>query len=135
MVEGAGSGDTFNMRAPILTHKRARSLRRNLTPPEAALWARLRRRQPDRPAFRRQHPLGPFILDFYCAKARLAVEVDGFVHETADYPERDIRRTAWLKAQGIDVLRIPAAEVFRDADKVASRIWTLVWTRLRAVGL
>lgn len=135
MVKGARSGDTFIMRAPTLTHKRARSLRRALTPPEAALWLRLRPRQPGRPAFRRQHSVGPYILDFYCARAWLAIEVDGFVHETAGHPQHDIRRTAWLESRGIEVLRIPAAEILRDPDEAAARIWARVWAKLRAVGL
>ena len=134
MVEGAKLRDNSAMRAPVLTLKRARGLRRSMTPPETALWSSLRSRQPGRPAFRRQHPVGPYILDFYCAKARLAVEVDGFVHETASHPEHDIRRTAWLGSQGIDVMRIPAAEVFRDRDEVIARIWDQVWAKLRAVG-
>lgn len=135
LATAAKPRDNGVMRAPVLTLKRARRLRRTLTPPEVALWARLRSRQPGRPAFRRQHPVGPYILDFYCAKARLAVEIDGFVHQTEGRPEHDIRRTAWLGSQGVDVLRIPAAEVFRDRDGTVAHIWDQVWTRLRAVGL
>ncbi len=68
------------MRAPVLTQKRARSLRRAMTPPEAAIWLRLRERMPGRLTFRRQHAIGPYILDFYCAALNLAVEVDGSTH-------------------------------------------------------
>lgn len=127
MVEGAKSVMIQNMRAPVLTQKRARSLRRSLSPPEAALWLRLRVRAPDRPNFRRQHPIGPFILDFYCASARLAVEIDGQHHATGDHPERDMRRSAWLKAQGITVIRFPAMDVLRDPDEIAE----LLWARIR----
>lgn len=112
------------MRAPSQTLQRAKALRRKLTPPEAALWLRLRKRQPGLPAFRRQHPLGSYILDFYCAQARLAVEVDGFIHCTADHPQRDERRDSWLASQGITVLRIPASDVAQDADEVAHIVWT-----------
>jgi very-short-patch-repair endonuclease len=93
-----------------------------MTPPEVLLWVRLRVRQADGPTFRRQHPMGPFILDFYCPVAKLAVEVDGFVHETEDHPERDERRDAWLEARGVQVLRIPASEVMRDPDSVADSV-------------
>jgi very-short-patch-repair endonuclease len=64
---------------------------------EARLWARLRERSSEIPAFRRQHPVGPYVLDFYCAKARLAIEIDGISHDLGDHPQRDQRRDAWLE--------------------------------------
>lgn len=97
------------MRASILTQKRARALRRNLTQPEQMLWSLLRRNRTGR-HFRRQHPLGPYILDFYCASARLCVELDGPVHgERVDH--HDARRDAWLAARGIRTLRFPVEAV------------------------
>ena len=115
-VEGA------SMRAPKETVENARRLRRNLSPPEARLWSRLRVRSPAAPVFRRQHPIGPYVLDFYCAKARLAVEVDGIGHDLGDRPQRDLRRDAWLQAEGVSVLRIPASEVMRAIDDVVDSI-------------
>jgi very-short-patch-repair endonuclease len=82
------------MRAPLLTFKRARSLRRRMTPPEVILWQALRRGRLEELRFRRQHPMGPYILDFYCAPARLAVEVDGIGHD--HQISRDARRGEWL---------------------------------------
>src|SRR4051794_14180146 len=73
MVEGASD----RMRAPRKTTINAQNLRRTMSAPEAQLWSRLRQRAPDRPTFRRQHPIGPFVLDFFCARAQLAIEVDG----------------------------------------------------------
>lgn len=102
-----------------------------MTPPEARLWLRLRDRTQGGPAFRRQHPCGPHVLDFYCAAARLAVEVDGFVHEVADQPDRDAIRDAWLLRQGIFVYRIPAKAVFDDVDEVAEAILGLARQRIR----
>ena len=84
------------MRAPAKTIKAARRLRRKMWPPEAQLWSRLRKRAPGKPVFRRQHPIGPYVLDFYCAEARLAVEIDGYSHDVGDRPRRDVRRDAWL---------------------------------------
>ncbi len=78
---------------------------------------------PCRSALRRQHPIGPYVLDFYCPAAHLAVEVDGYVHGTGDIPERDERRDTWLKAQGISVLRIAASDVMADPDEEAGMIW------------
>jgi len=101
-----------------------------MTPPETAIWLRLRRRSPDRPSFRRQHAIGPFILDFYCSALKLAVEIDGRIHLDEDQAEHDARRTAWLNTQGIEVLRIPAATVLQNADEAAEYIWQAVSTRM-----
>ncbi|MEQ1902034.1 MAG: endonuclease domain-containing protein, partial [Devosia sp.] len=98
------------MRSPILTQKRAKVLRRAMTQPEKALWAVLRDNQQG-PHFRPQHALGPFILDFDCASAKLCVEVDGPVHENSS--RRDARRTAWLAEQGIRVIRFNVTDVER----------------------
>ena len=74
------------------------------------------------PVFRRQHPIGPYVLDFYCAKARLAVEIDGMSHDFGDRPERDTRRDAWLKAQGVTVMRIAAGEAMVRIDETVDGI-------------
>ena len=110
------------MRAPTETIANARRLRRSLSAPEARLWSRLRMRTPDRPVFRRQHPIGPYVLDFYCAKARLAVEVDGMGHEVCDRPARDARRDVWLRDHGITVVRVPAVEIGRQIEDVVDGI-------------
>jgi very-short-patch-repair endonuclease len=110
------------MRAPSSTIAAARRLRRNLSAPEAMLWSRLRTRTPGSPSFRRQHPIGPYVLDFFCATARLAVEIDGAVHDVEDRPQRDQRRDAWLGAQGVTTMRIAAAEVLAAPDDVADGI-------------
>jgi very-short-patch-repair endonuclease len=100
------------MRASVQTLKRARKLRRKMTLPEILLWQRLRGRKLNGLAFRHQHPEDPYILDFYCTAARLAVEVDGISHESRG--EHDIRRDAFLAKRGIRVLRIPAIDILRD---------------------
>jgi very-short-patch-repair endonuclease len=100
-------------------YKNARRLRRNLSLPEKLLWVRLRGAEV---RFRKQHPIGPYVLDFYCASAKLAIEVDGFAHDTGERPQRDDRRTEWLQSQNIDVLRIPAREVLADPDAIADAI-------------
>ena len=104
------------MRAPSNTVTRARSLRRTLTLPEAILWRALRRRTLAGFRFRRQHPVGPYVLDFYCPEARLALEVDGAAHDHPLQAIRDDRRTAWLADHGIRVLRLPARDVLRGDD-------------------
>ena len=106
------------MRAPDQTHKRAKALRSTLSLPEKLLWVRLRRRESDLPIFRRQHPFGPYVLDFYCTSARRCIEVDGASHSMGDRPERDERRDAWLRVQGIEVVRIAASSVLDDPESV-----------------
>jgi very-short-patch-repair endonuclease len=89
-----------------------------MTLPEVLLWNQLRR-SPDGVHFRRQHDIAPYVLDFYCAKAKLCIEVDGIVHEMGDRPERDEKRDAELAAMGIEVMRIPASEVLKSPEDVA----------------
>ena len=82
----------------------------------------LRRKSAGGLKFRRQHPAGPYVLDFYCDSAKLAVEVDGFVHVTGDHPERDARRDAWLVQRGIRTLRIDSRDVRDELDGVVALI-------------
>jgi very-short-patch-repair endonuclease len=86
------------------------------------LWNLLRARTPGQPVFRRQHPIGRYVIDFYCAKARLAIEIDGASHDMGDKPQRDTRRDAWLAAHGVRVVRIPAAELRPGLDEAADAI-------------
>ena len=105
-----------------LTVERARELRRRMTPPEARLWVCLRGKRLAGLKFRRQHPIGPYILDFYCAAAKLAVEVDGQSHEHPERIARDVRRTAWLREQGVRVIRLAAEDVRLHLDGVVDFI-------------
>ena len=88
-----------------------------MTLPEGLLWQYLRSR-PSGFKFRRQHPIGPYVLDFFCAEAALAIEVDGIAHTMGDNPQRDVRRDAWLVAQGIRTLRVAASNVLQDLEAV-----------------
>jgi very-short-patch-repair endonuclease len=85
-----------------------------MTLPEVVLWQALRRGKLRGLQFRRQHPVGPYILDFYCSSARLAVEIDGSTHDNERQFQHDQRRDRWLAAKRITVLRIAAADVLRD---------------------
>jgi very-short-patch-repair endonuclease len=102
------------MRAPERTFTRAKRLRRDLSLPEVVLWQHLRGRHLAGLRFRRQHPVGPYILDFYCAESQLCVEVDGASHDNPERATHDERRAAWLEDRGIRVLRVPAAEVLSE---------------------
>jgi very-short-patch-repair endonuclease len=118
------------MRAPQKTIGTARHLRRKLSVPEARLWSRLRQRMPGKPIFRRQHPIGPYVLDFYCAKAHLGIEIDGISHDMADRPQHDERREAWLKKHGVTVVRISAGDLTRNVDEAADAIVRLAADQL-----
>ena len=100
-----------------------------MTPPEARLWQVLNGRHLGGLKFRRQHPVGPYVLDFYCAEAKLAVEVDGMGHFEAEQSLRDRTRDDWLQRQGLAVLRIAAEDVRTNLDGVAGQI--LEWAKRR----
>ena len=106
---------------PRATVTKARKLRRTTTWPEIILWRRLRQR-PEGFKFRRQHPAGAYVLDFFCSEARLAIEVDGIAHDMGAQPDRDQARDQWLKEQGVDTIRIAAGEVTRSPDSVVESI-------------
>ena len=113
-----------------LKYAQAKVMRKALTPPEFILWHSLKVRQSGGPIFRRQYAFGPYILDFYCIRARLAVEVDGHHHGTDEGMRRDEVRDAFLKAHGVFVYHIPAADIYRDLDSVALGVWDLAERRL-----
>lgn len=101
--------------------QRSRKLRREMTDAELILWKRLRKKSIDGYKFRRQHPVGKYILDFVCLEAGLIVEVDGGQHqEGTDYDEK---RTFWLEQKGFRVLRFWNNEVMNNLDAVLEVIW------------
>jgi adenine-specific DNA-methyltransferase len=95
---------------------RARGLRKHATDAERALWQRLRNRQLGGRKFRRQHPIGPYIVDFACIETHLIVELDGGQH--LDHAAADAQRTAYLNSEGYRVLRYWNDEVLLRIDDV-----------------
>ncbi len=106
---------------PTLKFRR-RELRRSLTPAEAALWSSLQRSQLGGKKFRRQHSVGPYILDFYCPECRLAVELDGQTHFNPKSWKYDGDRTGYLNKLNIRVLRFENRDVFEYGDWVLLEI-------------
>jgi HrpA-like RNA helicase len=103
--------------------QRARDLRKNATDAETLLWQLLRRNQILQMCFRRQHPLGSYVLDFYCHEAKLVVELDGGQHNEAGQRGQDEKRTAHLQQQGLTVLRFWNNEVFENTEGVLQTIY------------
>lgn len=99
---------------------KARTLRADMSLPEVLLWCELR--QHSEVKFRRQHPVGPYVLDFYCASVKVGIEIDGIAHDMGDRPERDAKRDRWLSEQGIEVIRIPASDVLGSPSDIAEAL-------------
>src|SRR5262245_23799079 len=110
--EGRGGGASLT--------DRARALRRSMTDAERRLWLRLKERQVNNARFRRQAPIGPYIVDFVCFDVKLVVEADGGQH--ADALSYDSKRDTWLVAQGFRVLRFWNNDVLRNTDGVVERV-------------
>ena len=112
MVEGARARWYGRaMRAPTKTFIRAHRLRRDMSLPEVLLWQALRGADKQGLRFRRQHPIGPYVLDFYMPAAKLAVEVDGAAHDLAVRVAHDEARDGWLAERGIRTMRVNAADI------------------------
>jgi very-short-patch-repair endonuclease len=110
------------MEAPLRTRQFARKLRAGMSLPEVLLRRAIKGRKLDGLHFRRQHPLGPYVLDFYCDSAKLCVEVDGYSHGVGRRGERDEQRDAWLAERGVRTLRISAELVLHDVDDAVRAI-------------
>ncbi|WP_395742844.1 endonuclease domain-containing protein [Prosthecobacter sp.] len=108
-------------RLPIIEF--ARKLRQDATDPEALVWGCLRGRRMNQRKFRRQHPVPPYVLDFYCADLKLAVELDGGQHNSDEGRQHDKARDAYLQSLGIETLRFTNDDVMRHTDSVMSVIW------------
>ena len=106
-----------------MANKNAQNLRKNLTEAERLLWSRLRNRQLEDYRFRRQHPVGRYIVDFVCLQARLVIELDGGQHNEDEAIERDAERTAWLEQEGFRVIRFWNHEVFENLDGVLDVVY------------
>ncbi|HEY2445951.1 MAG TPA: DUF559 domain-containing protein [Rhizomicrobium sp.] len=101
----------------------ARTLRRNATDAERKLWRLLRNRCLAKWRFRRQQPIGPYFADFFCASAKLIIEIDGSQHGDDDHQISDAQRTEWLRSRGYRVLRFWNRDVLKKADSVMDTIF------------
>jgi cyclase len=116
-----------------LIFKNAQILRNNMTPAEMVLWGRLRGGQLGA-KFRRQHPLGIYIADFYCHQHKLAIELDGSIHNLSEIIANDIERQFNLENDGIKVLRFKNEEIFNQLEKVLNTIKAAIGSPFRGRG-
>jgi len=98
-----------------------RMLRREATLAEKILWMHLRNRKLGY-KFRRQHPIGDYIVDFYCFDKKLVIEVDGGIHKSCEISCYDKERDALIKSCGLSILRIPNEDVYQNVKNVCARI-------------
>ena len=110
-----GGGGSRSLRRPEVY--RARKLRREMSLPEVVLWNAVRRKQLGF-SVRKQHPIGPYIADFYCAAERLAIEIDGEDHNRGSRPTKDDKRDIYMQDKGYSVMRIAASDVLNDLEQV-----------------
>ena len=100
----------------------AKQLRTDSTPAEKRLWEQLRNRQLEKQKFRRQAPVGPYIVDFICLEMKLIIEIDGWTHSTEPEVSNDKRRSAYLESQGYKVVRFQNTEIKEGLDEVLTLI-------------
>lgn len=93
-----------------------------MTPSEITLWRVVRANRLEGLRFRRQHPFGPYILDFYCDQAKLAVEVDGGFHQLEERKLQDAARDDWVARHGVRTLRLPSRLVLENIDAALALI-------------
>ena len=99
-----------------------KKLRNTLTPAEAKLWSFLKNSELEKRKFRRQHSVGPYVLDFYCPSEKLCIELDGSAHFTDSGYEYDTARTEYLEALNIRVIRFENKDVFENTEGVLEEI-------------
>jgi very-short-patch-repair endonuclease len=101
----------------------AKNLRANATPHERILWRALKELPVEGTHFRRQAPIGPYVVDFFCPAKRLIVELDGGHHNEDEAASRDAERQAWLEQQGYRVIRFWNSDVDKDLNAVMEAIY------------
>jgi len=109
-----------NFGASLNIRSKAKDLRNNMTEAELILWEHLRKRRLNKTHFRRQHPFGIYILDFYCYEANLATEIDGPIH--LDHQEYDLDRTKDLESSGMKVIRFTNSDIKERIEWVLDMI-------------
>ena len=114
------SKENIHNKPNLKSHRQ--ELRKNLTPAEAFLWTHLKSKQLKGKRFTKQHSIGNYIVDFYCASEKLIIELDGEVHNNTSAQEYDSKRTNYLKLLGFKVIRFENKMVFENLSTVLKEI-------------
>jgi very-short-patch-repair endonuclease len=123
----AGWGDLSANEMTVVSasiRRAAKKLRASTTPHERVLWRALKQLPLDGTHFRRQAPIGPYVVDFFCPAARLIIELDGGHHNDDETAGRDSERQLWLEKEGYRVVRFWNSEITADLSAVLERIYT-----------
>jgi len=112
----------MHLSAKASTFRNAKKLRTKMTPAEEVLWAALKNKQLEGLKFRRQHPISRYVLDFFCARAKLGIEVDGKYHEEKAQKIYDADRTDNLKLSNIEIIRFTNKKILTQLDQVLESI-------------
>jgi very-short-patch-repair endonuclease len=135
----AGWGDLsaseMDMISTAIRRAAAKKLRANTTPHERTLWRALKELPIEGTHFRRQAPIGPYVVDFFCPAKRLIIELDGGHHNEDETAKRDSERQAWLEQEGYRVIRFWNSDVTTDLSAVLERIYVEVHGALDAEAL
>ncbi len=118
--------ETMHYGAEAFSFQTAESLRKTETYPEKKLWEALKNKKLDGLKFRRQHPINRFVVDFYCHKNKLVIELDGSIHENEEVKARDIERENELKSYGLNIIRFDNSEVISNFVGVLNKIREIV---------
>ena len=119
----AGWGEATQMVSTSIRRAAAKKLRANTTPHERMLWRALKDLPMDGSHFRRQAPIGPYVVDFCCPAKRLIIELDGGHHNEDATAKRDLERQHWLENEGYRVVRFWNSEIMADLTAVLERIY------------
>ena len=119
----------MSLKNPRNTKSLRRQLRQNMTEAESILWERVRAKRLGIKV-KRQYGIGPYVLDFYIPKVKLAIEVDGGIHQRPEVKEKDINRDTFLKRNGIEVCRFTNDEILNEMDKVLREIKKIIESKI-----
>ncbi|MEY9142798.1 very-short-patch-repair endonuclease [Bradyrhizobium elkanii] len=131
----SGWGEAKQMVSTSIRRATAKKLRANTTPHERILWRALRELPTDGTHFRRQAPIGPYVVDFFCPAKRLVVELDGGHHNEDETAKHDRERQHWLEKEGYRVIRFWNSEITADLNAVLERIYVEIYGAREAVAV
>ena len=124
LIKGGKRGFKNMLKYNKTLKKYSRQLRKDMTDAEKVLWSKIRGKQLKECQFYRQKPIGNFIVDFYCQKANIVIELDGGQHYNAEGKTKDTQRDTYMEDMGLRVLRFSDRDIFKNLESVIEKIWS-----------